>query len=99
MIQICFLEQVSQRQETQKIPWGKEATVPKTIEHIMSAIQSNRFSFDILSFLYTARDVEKQRYVEARSVEAYSGGDPKHTKYICGRINSNTQEEAANALE
>lgn len=40
---------------------GKGHTVPKTIEQIMLTIQSNRFSFNILSFLYTARDVEKQQ--------------------------------------
>lgn len=82
-----------------KIPWGKEATVPKTIEQIMCTIQSNRFSFNILSFLYTAWDVEKQQYLEEWGVGTYWGGDLKRTKYICGRINSNTQEEAANALE
>lgn len=64
----------------------------------MSTIQSNQFSFNILSFLYTAQEVEKQQQLEEWSVETYWGGDLKCTKYICGRINSNTQEEAANAL-
>lgn len=40
---------------------GKRSTVPKTIEQIMLTIQSNRVSFNILSSLYTARDVEKQQ--------------------------------------
>lgn len=70
----------------------------------MSTTQSNQFSFSILSFLSTARNRKKKkkeakRCLEERSVETYCGGDLKGTKYICGRINSNTQEEAANALE
>lgn len=78
---------------------GKRSSHTKIIEKIMSTTQSNRFSFNILSFLYTAWDVEKQQCLEEWSVETYWGGDLKRTKYICSRINSNTQEEAANALE
>lgn len=92
-------KKVDKSREALRIPRRKEATVPKTIEEIMSTTQSNRFSFNILSFLGTARDEERKQRLEEWSVETYCGGDLKGTKYICGRINSNTREEAANALE
>lgn len=88
--------------KTSKALWNpghKEVTAHKTIAEILCITQDNRFSFNILSFLGTARDEERRQCLEERSVETYCGGDLKGTKYICGRINSNTQEEAANALE
>lgn len=92
-------ERVTKTSKAPRNPWHKEIAAQKTIAEIMCITQNNRFSFNILSFLGTARDEERKRCLEERSVETYCGGDLKGTKYICGRINSNTQEEAANALE
>lgn len=92
-------ERVTKTSKALRNPGHKEVTAHKTIAEILCITQDNRFSFNILSFLGTARDEEGKQCLEERSVETYCGGDLKGTKYICGRINSNTQEEAANALE